>query len=247
MVSPIYTHSWYHCRTVNNMRVVEQSHKLPIVNVELESGSQRRSKHGRLLPNSIRCIICGPSNCGKTNVMIGLLSDPNWLKFENVYVYSKSLQQPKYQFLQQVLEPIRGLGYYPFTNNDEVLDLSLVKPNSIFIFDDIICEKQKKIREYFCMGRHKSVDCFYLAQTYSRIGKHLVRDNPNLLVVFPQDLRNLQNLYNDNVGTDMTFQQFRELCTECWREKYGFLVIDKESAMSAGRYRKGFDHYIYLK
>ena len=30
------------------------------------------------------------------------------------------------------------------------------------IFDDIACEKQDSVRAFFCMGRHKKVDCFYL-------------------------------------------------------------------------------------
>jgi len=41
----------------------------------------------------------------------------------------------------------------------------------------------------------------------------------------------------------MDFQKFRDICAECWRDKYGFLVIDKDS--DVGRYRKGFDEYIY--
>ena len=45
-------------------------------------------KHGNMLPISIRGV-CGSSNCCKTNV-ISLLESPHGLRFENVYVYSKS-------------------------------------------------------------------------------------------------------------------------------------------------------------
>ena len=48
----------------------------------------------------IRCIICGLSNCGKTNVMISLIDSPHGVCFENVYVYSKFLFQPKYCYVQ---------------------------------------------------------------------------------------------------------------------------------------------------
>lgn len=61
-------------------------------------------RHGQLLPNTIRGIICGPSNCGKTNVMLNLLFSENGLIFENVYVFSKSLVQPKYMLLECVLK-----------------------------------------------------------------------------------------------------------------------------------------------
>lgn len=68
-------------------------------------------KHGTLLPNTVRAIICGPSNCGKTNILISLLESPHGLRFENVYVYSKSLQQPKYQYLEKLLTPIDEIGF----------------------------------------------------------------------------------------------------------------------------------------
>jgi len=45
-----------------------------------------------MLSSTIRAIVCGPSNCGKTNVLISLLESPHGVHFENVYVYSKSLQ-----------------------------------------------------------------------------------------------------------------------------------------------------------
>lgn len=97
------------------------------------------------------------------------------------------------------------------------------------------------------MGRHNCVDCFYLSQTYARISKHLVRDNANFLIIFKQDDKNLRHIYNDHVNTDMVFEQFKALCTECWREnKYGFLVISKDDDIADGRYRKGFDAYIKL-
>ncbi|KAJ8874478.1 hypothetical protein PR048_025338 [Dryococelus australis] len=42
------------------------------------------------------CIIAGPSGCGKTCVLLSLLEEENGLRFNTVYIYSKSLQQQKY-------------------------------------------------------------------------------------------------------------------------------------------------------
>ena len=63
-------------------------------------------------------------------------------------------------------------------------------------------------------------------------------------MLLKQDERNLKHVYEDHVGTDMTFQEFKNVCTICWKAKYGFLVIDKDSDLNSGRYRKGFDQYI---
>lgn len=48
--------------------------------------------HGPLLLNSIRCIICDPSNCGKTNLMFNLIFHSKALFFENIYIFSKSTE-----------------------------------------------------------------------------------------------------------------------------------------------------------
>lgn len=228
------------------MHIEQQPLRLPIDNNDSMVVTKQISRHGSLFPNTIRCIISGPSNCGKTNVVVTLLQHENGLRFENVYVYSKSLYQPKYQYLEQLLKPIKGIGYYPYNSSDCIIAPSNAKQNSIFIFDDVSCDKQSIIRDYFSMGRHNAIDSFYLCQTYSHIPKHLIRDNANVIVLFKQDELNLKHVFSDHVNTDMPFADFRRLCGTCWQEPYGFLVIAKDCDINDGRYRKGFDKYIYM-
>lgn len=225
---------------------------MPIVNLDklVDVGGEKKKmkkRHGSLLPNTVRCIICGPTNCGKTNLLLNLFFSPKGLYFENVYVFSKSLYQNKYKFLECVLSNISEIGYFKFSDNDEVPHPSEVKPDSIMVFDDVACGKQNNIKNYFSMGRHNNVDTFYICQTYSFIPKQLVRDNANLLIIFKQDFKNLNHIYNDHVNTDMKFEQFKEICVNVWkRGKNNFLVIDKDSDMDKGRYRCGFDTFIKL-
>lgn len=234
-------------RLVFTMRFIKQQVSLPVKNAdEMVTVTRKKKKHGVLLPDNIRGIIVGPSNCGKTNVMISLLEHSNGLQFANVYIYSKSLHQPKYEYLKEVLKPILGLGFYTYSNNCDVIPPEEAKPNSVFIFDDVACEKQNNIRSYFCMGRHNDIDSFYLCQTYTRIPKHLIRDNANFIILFKQDELNLRHIFTDHVNTDMTFNKFRNACAECWKNKYGFMVIDKDSSLNRGRYRKGFDTFMIL-
>ena len=229
------------------MDFTEQKVKLPIANFDFGK-VKRKKRHGELLPDTIRAVFCGPSNCGKTNSLLTLITHPNGLRFENVYVYSKSLNQPKYQFLKKVLEPIQGISYRPFSEHESVVSPDEALPNSIMIFDDVACEKQDNVRAFFCMGRHKNVDSFYLCQSYAHIPKHLIRDNINMLVIYRQDDVNLKHIYEDHVNTDLTFNEFRNLCSECWKnDNYGFVVIDKDRAMNDGRYRKGFDCFAIKK
>lgn len=230
------------------MHLQAQGISLPVENLDLlanvSAGSGGVDKHGSLFPNTLRSIICGPSGAGKTNILLSLLFDPNGLWFENVYVYSKSLYQPKYKLLEKVLNNVKDITYFPFESSESIIDPSEAKLNSIFIFDDVACDKQDKIRAYFSMGRHKHVDCFYLCQTYTRIPKHLIRDNCNCLILFKQDKMNLQHVFDDHVTPDMTFEQFESMCRECWKDNFGVMVIIKDFDIHNGRYRKGFDQYI---
>ena len=234
---------------VIKMEFKTQSMKLPVANFDKFTLDWKREekRHGNLLPNSVRAIFCGPSNCGKTNALLTLLTHPNGLRFENIYIYSKSLNQPKYRFLEKVLQSVNDIKYFPFNEHGEVVQPNEAQPNSIIVFDDVACDKQDNIRAFFSMGRHRLIDCFYLCQTYARIPKHLIRDNVNFLVLFKQDEMNLKHIYDDHVNTDMSFSKFKELCSACWDNKYGFLVIDKDNEINQGRYRKCFDCFINLR
>lgn len=203
-------------------------------------------RHSALLPNSIRCLICGPSGCGKTNVILSLLLDPNGVKFFNAYLYSKSLQQPKYIFLNEILNRVDGLSFQTFNDKSDVIPPEEAKENSIVIFDDVALQDQDIIRQYFAMGRHRGLDCFYLCQTYSKIPKQMVRDNANLILLFKQDDLNLKHAYDDHVNTDMSWEQFKGACKLCWKDKHSFIVIDKEKELTRGRYRKSFDYLIIV-
>lgn len=228
------------------MRLIKQHKNIFVRNTDSSTNINSKIRHSSILPNSIRALIVGPSNCGKTNVMISLLESPNGLKFENIYLYSKSLFQPKYEYLRKLITPIKGMGYYTFSDNDSVISPNEAQNNSIMIFDDVACEKQNNIRAYFCMGRHRNIDSFYLCQTYTRIPKHLIRDNANIIIMFKQDAMNMKHIYADHVGSDMSYEKFYEICRECWKDKYGFLVISKDDELNNGRYRKQFDYFITI-
>lgn len=231
------------------MELLRQRKRLRVRNFDklVCDNLMEKKKHSDLLPNNVRCIISGPSSSGKTNLMFNLLFDLNGLHFQNVYVFSKSLYQPKYIFLEKLLSEIPMIGYYTFSENEDVIHPNEVKSNSVMIFDDIACERQNNITNYFTMGRHNNVDVFYLCQTYSKVPKQLIRDNANLIIIFCQDELNLKHIYSDHVNTDMEFDKFKEICGKAWlSSRKGFLVINKECDINYGRYRIGFDAYINI-
>lgn len=228
---------------------MERENILPIVNLDnllCVNKEQEVKRHGPLLPNHVRALICGPSNCGKTNVLLNLIFAPQGLSFKNIYIFSKTLYQPKYQFLKQVLSNLPEIGYFPFSEHDKVVHPNNIRPFSLMIFDDVSCEKQDHIRDYFTMGRHKNVDTFYLCQTYSKIPKQLIRDNSNFILIFKQDETNLRHIYRDLVNTDMSYDQFKDLCHRAWSTKKGFLTIERERDIDNGRYRNMLDDFFSI-
>jgi len=115
------------------MRFVRQPLTIRIINcddrLQTMGHNAEKRKHGAMLPSTIRAIVCRSSNCGKTNVLISLLDSPHGVRFENVYEYSKSLQQPKYQYLENLLlSSIDEIGYFTFSNNSDVVPPSKAHP-----------------------------------------------------------------------------------------------------------------------
>lgn len=238
------------------MRLLKQGVKLKVSD---EAEEERRDEgltdqtylpHGTLFgKNPIRGLICGPSGAGKSCTVLSLLLHPNGLRFENVYVFSRTLNQEKYQYLKRVLESLAPeIGYYPYgTAVDEgqvkLLRPDEIKPHSIVIFDDIITKDYEILREYFAMSRHFVLDLFFCTHSYVLVPKNLIRINLTMIVMFKMDALNIRHIYDDHVQGDMKFDEFKNMCTECWSQNK-FLLIDKDKKLNDGRYRMGFDVYI---
>lgn len=65
--------------------------KLSVFNID--TTDLEKSKHGSLFPNIIRSIILGSSGCEKTNLIYFMFINENSLRFKNVYIYFKTLEQ----------------------------------------------------------------------------------------------------------------------------------------------------------
>ena len=87
-------------------------------------------------------------------------------------------------------------------------ELSSQKKN-LMVFDDLFLEKQITCKWNYARGRHSNVDCFYLAQNYFKLPRQTIRENANFICLFAQDLKNLNHVFDDNVGSDMTTEEFR--------------------------------------
>ena len=114
---------------------------------------------------------------------------------------------------------------------------------NLMIFDDILLEKQNKCECYYIRGRHSNVDCFYLSQNISNFLDKLSEKTLTLFAFSLKITKYINHIYNDHVGEDMSKEEFRKFCHECWKKPHGFAVIDLTSKKDAGKYRSRFDNF----
>ena len=104
------------------------------------------------------------------------------------------------------------------------------------VFDAVMLEDQRKIKEYFCRDTHNNVHVFYLCHSIHRISKHRIRQNANMFILFNQDVKTLKKIHEDNCSGDMDFKEFKSFCDKAWMKKYGFVGKNISDDVECGRY-----------
>ena len=75
---------------------------MDVTNISLQT--KRSRFNNALLPSSIRGLIVGPSNCGKTILLLNLLLKEGWLDYNHLLVFGNSLFQPEYEIIKKGFE-----------------------------------------------------------------------------------------------------------------------------------------------
>ena len=240
-----------------------------------------------LLPRSIRGLIVGKSNCGKTTLLLNLLLRDGWLDYNRLYVFGKSLHQSEYVILKKgfAAELTKAQLTNLFKNQDEVkrlnttpeiiieqyikghcndeqlkikgdffTDSSLipdpseldVNKKNLLVMDDCLLERQNKAEAYYTRGRHNNCDSFYISQNYFRLPRQTIRENANFIILFPQDMKNLNHIFADHCSADMNIKEFKAFCKISWEAKpHNFIVIDLSSSKYNGKYRCNLDTFYF--
>ena len=124
-----------------------------------------------LLPDNIRGLIIGKSNCGKTTLLLNLLLQSNWLDYNHLYVFGNTLHQLEYQILQKGFE--LGLSKQQigniFKNQDE---LEKIKTSPLEILAEYNGERKSEIKADFFD------DCDMIPDP-----RQLSKDEKNLLIL----------------------------------------------------------------
>ena len=106
----------------------------------------------------------------------------------------------------------------------------------VVVFDDMFDSNQKLLDPFFTRGRHNDLDVYYLAQSYFDLPKRSIRNNSNTIILFQQTLKDVENIYRDIEGFDMSYNEFKALCREAWNRKLSYLMINRHIDKDKGRY-----------
>ena len=97
---------------------------MDLLNFKVSWDEKTKFNNADFLPKSIRGLLIGTSDCGKTTLLFKLLLGTNILDYNNLFIFSKSLNQKEYELLIEgfkhhlTKEMIRGM----FENQNEFKD-----------------------------------------------------------------------------------------------------------------------------
>ena len=176
-----------------------------------------------------RTLIVGPSFCGKTHLLLNKLQlirmDDNTRK---IHIITRSPEQYNKIEIEDV-------------SVDEDLEDKSIQDfqNCCVVFDDMLDTSQKLIDPFFARRRNNDLDVYYLSQSYFDSPKRTIRNNSNIIILFQQTLKDVEHIYRDIAGFDMSYDEFKSLCREAWRESYNYLLINRLEDKNGSRYKIG--------
>ena len=108
----------------------------------------KKRNNSPLLPSNVRGLLIGKSNCGKTTLLLNMLLQCDWLDYDHLYVFGKTLHQQEYQILKKGFEvglSKKQIGNI-FKNQNE---FDRVKIPALEVIEQYTGEREGKIKAEF--------------------------------------------------------------------------------------------------
>ena len=72
-------------------------------------------------------------------------------------------------------------------------------------------QNSPQIDDFFTRGRHKSLDAYYISQSYFGLPRQSIRSNSDRLILFKQTLRDVQSTYHDIGARDILNSEIQKM------------------------------------
>ena len=173
-----------------------------------------------------RTLIVGPSFYGKTHLLLNKLQLIRLDKPEQkICIITRSPEQYKKIEIEDV------------SVKEDLGDKSIQDfLNCCVVFDDMLDSNQKLRDPFFTKGRHNDLDVYYSSQSYFDSPKRTIRNNSIIIILFQKTLKDVEHIYRDIAGFDMSNDEFKSLCREAWRDNYNYLLINRLEDKNGSKY-----------
>ena len=173
-----------------------------------------------------RTLIVGPSFHGKTHLLLNKLQ---LIRLDN--------PEQKICIITRSPEQYNKIEIEDVSVKEDLGDKSIQDfQNCCVVFDDMLDSNQKLIDPFFTKGRHNDLDVYYSSQSYFDSPKRTIRNNSNIIILFQQTLKDVEHIYRDIAGFDMSNDEFKSLCREAWRDNYNYLLINRLEDKNGSKY-----------
>ena len=99
--------------------------------------------------------------------------------------------------------------------NNEERNREMIKDESgMVIFGGMLQYNRNDLDNFSTRGRQKKRDVFYLSQSDFDLPKSLKWSHRSLNIFFEQTLKDVEKVYRDFVGFQMSYDELKELCKE---------------------------------
>ena len=191
-------------------------------------------------------LICGSTGSGKSNILLNIIKMMD-STFNGIKIFTQNKEEPLYEYLESIIEKpyleiYEGLGELQKMELDK-----LEKAQWLFIFDDMVAEKNQKIIEHlFIRGRKLAqkggISCIYLSQSYFQTPPVIRKQIGYLILKKINGKRDISSILRET-SVEAEKEQLLSMFKYCVASKEditNFLFIDL-GAPETARFRKNFN------
>ena len=192
----------------------------------------------------------------KKNTLLHLINEQDVI--DEIYLYAKDLNEPKYEFLIRNRENAgikhcnnpNALTEYSNTMDDAYKNIDDYNPSRqrkiLIMFDDMIADImtnkrfQAMIIELFIRCKKLNISLVFITQSYFSVPKDVRLNSTHYFIMKINNRKELQNIAI-NHSADIDYKDFMKIYRECTKEPFTFLTID--TTLPTGdplRFRKNF-------